>query len=49
MIGSQKLGSMFSNPNQKDYELFIELLGIGKVVPVIDKCYPLGEVPEALQ
>jgi NADPH:quinone reductase-like Zn-dependent oxidoreductase len=49
MMGSKKLGSMYGNPNQKDYVLLIELFEAGKVVPVIDRCYPLGEVPEALR
>jgi len=49
MLGSEKLGSMFSNPKQKDYKFLIELFEAGKVVPVIDKHYPLAEVPEALQ
>jgi NADPH:quinone reductase-like Zn-dependent oxidoreductase len=26
-----------------------ELLEAGKVTPVIDRCYPLGDVPEALR
>ncbi|MGB3702119.1 MAG: NAD(P)-dependent alcohol dehydrogenase [Anaerolineales bacterium] len=49
MMGSKKLGSMFAKPNQKDYVFFIELFEAGKVVPVIDRCYPLNEVPEALR
>ena len=49
MTGSKKLGSMFGNPNQKDYEFLIELFESGKVVPVIDKRFPLSEVPEALR
>jgi len=49
MMGSKKLGSMFAKPNQKDYVFLIELFEAGKVVPVIDRCYPLNEVPEALR
>ena len=49
MMGSKKLGSMYTNPNQKDYEFLIELFEAGKVVPVIDRYYPLSEVPEALR
>jgi NADPH:quinone reductase-like Zn-dependent oxidoreductase len=40
---------MYANPNQKDYVFLIELLEAGKVVPVIDRRYPLSEVPEALR
>jgi NADPH:quinone reductase-like Zn-dependent oxidoreductase len=47
--GNKKLGSMFANPNQKDYEFLIELFEAGKVVPVIDRRFPLSEVPEALR
>jgi NADPH:quinone reductase-like Zn-dependent oxidoreductase len=49
MTGSKKLGSMFTNPNEKDYAFLIELFEAGKVVPVIDRRYPLSEVPEALR
>ena len=49
MMGSKKLGSMYTNPNQKDYEFLIELFEANKVVPVIDRRYPLSEVPEALR
>jgi NADPH:quinone reductase-like Zn-dependent oxidoreductase len=49
MVGRKKLGSMYANPNQKDYVFLIELLEAGKVVPVIDRRYPLIEVPEALR
>jgi NADPH:quinone reductase-like Zn-dependent oxidoreductase len=50
MIGSKKLGSIgMAKPNPKDFHIMKELLDVGKVVPVIDKRYPLSEVPEALQ
>jgi len=49
MTGSKKLGSMFAKPNQKDYVFLIELFEAGKVVPVIDRRYPLSEVAEALR
>ena len=49
MMGSKKLGSMYTNPNQKDYVSLIELFETGKVLPVIDRRYPLSEVPEALR
>jgi NADPH:quinone reductase-like Zn-dependent oxidoreductase len=26
-----------------------ELLEVGKITPVIDRCYPLSEVPEAIR
>jgi NADPH:quinone reductase-like Zn-dependent oxidoreductase len=49
MMGSKKMGSVMGKPNQKDYAFLIELFEAGKVVPVIDRCYPLSEVPEALR
>ncbi len=36
-------------PNQKDLLFIKELLEDGKVVPVIDRRYPLSEVPEAIR
>jgi NADPH:quinone reductase-like Zn-dependent oxidoreductase len=49
LAGSKKMGSMLGRPNQKDYTFLIELFETGKVVPVIDRCYPLSEVPKALR
>jgi NADPH:quinone reductase-like Zn-dependent oxidoreductase len=46
----KKLGSMgIARINQKDLLALKELLEMGKVAPVIDKTYPLNEVPDALR
>jgi NADPH:quinone reductase-like Zn-dependent oxidoreductase len=46
----QKVGMMgTAAPNKKDLLTIKELLETGKVVPVIDRCYPLQEVPEAIR
>ena len=48
--GSKKLGINAYEPNNReDLAVLEELFGAGKVVPVIDRRYPLGEVPEALR
>jgi NADPH:quinone reductase-like Zn-dependent oxidoreductase len=50
MTGSKKMGNMgVAKPNQKDLMIMKELLEAGKVKPVIDRCYPLSEVPDALR
>jgi NADPH:quinone reductase-like Zn-dependent oxidoreductase len=49
VIGGKKMGAVSAKPNQKDLVILKELLETGKVVPVIDKRYPLSEVPEALR
>jgi NADPH:quinone reductase-like Zn-dependent oxidoreductase len=49
MTGSKKMGIVMWKPNKKEDLVFLkELFEAGKVVPVIDKCYPLSEVAEAL-
>lgn len=50
MIGSKKIVSLgTANLNKKDLDFLRELLATGKVKPVIDKRYPLSEVPEAIR
>jgi NADPH:quinone reductase-like Zn-dependent oxidoreductase len=49
MTGSKKMGNLLVRPNQKDLVFMKELLEAGKVVPVIDRRYPLSEVPEAIR
>ena len=45
--GSKKIGSMLAHIKQKDLVVLKELMEAGKIVPVVDKCYPLSQVPEA--
>jgi NADPH:quinone reductase-like Zn-dependent oxidoreductase len=47
--GGKKLGNSYKKPNKDDLIFMSELLEAGKVVPVIDRRYPLSEVPEALR
>jgi NADPH:quinone reductase-like Zn-dependent oxidoreductase len=49
MISRRKLGSGLGTPNQEDLVFLTELFEAGKVVPVIDRGYPLSEVADALQ
>jgi len=49
MTGSKKMGALSAEPNQKDLVFMKELLEAGKVVPVIDRRYPLSKVAEALR
>jgi NADPH:quinone reductase-like Zn-dependent oxidoreductase len=47
--GGQKLTNLSQRSNQEDLVLIKELLEAGKIVPVIDRCYPLSELPEAFR
>lgn len=46
---SQKLVPCLARPNKEDLTIMRELMATGKVTPVIDKCYGLSEVPEAIR
>ncbi|MEO0373688.1 MAG: NAD(P)-dependent alcohol dehydrogenase [Cyanobacteria bacterium P01_A01_bin.17] len=49
-FGSQNLSFMgIAQVEKKDLSVLGELLKFGKIVPVIDRCYPLGAISEALQ
>jgi NADPH:quinone reductase-like Zn-dependent oxidoreductase len=45
----QKLGTFVSTQNHEDLLVLVELVESGKVTPVIDRTYPLAEVPEAMR
>ena len=48
--GNQQMGILEAVPNKKDLLEFLKgLLEAGKIVPVIDRRYPLSEVPEAIR
>ncbi len=47
--GSKKASQLSHKPNFKDLVYMKELIEAGKVVPVIDRRYPLSEVAEALR
>ena len=47
--GGKKMGALTIEPNQKDLNSVKELLEAGEVVPVIDRRYPLSDVPEAIR
>jgi NADPH:quinone reductase-like Zn-dependent oxidoreductase len=48
-VTSKKIRVLIVQPNLKDMLHIIELFEAGKIVPVIDRRYPLSEVPDALR
>ena len=47
--GVQKLGIFISKQNHEDLIILKELIESGKLTPVINRTYPLAEVPEAIR
>jgi len=47
--GGQKMANILARPNQKDLLFVQELLEAGKVTPVIDRCFPLPAVADAIR
>jgi NADPH:quinone reductase-like Zn-dependent oxidoreductase len=45
----QKLGTFVNKENHEDMIVLKELIESGKITPVIDRTYPLSEVPEAIR
>lgn len=49
LTGRQRMHNMMARPNPEDLLFLAQLLGEGKVVPVIDRCYPLDEAADGLR
>ena len=49
LVGRKRLAPFTATPSSKDLLVMKELLEAGKVVPVIDRCYPLDETAEAIR
>lgn len=49
MIEGKKIVLLLHKPQAGDLDFIAELFEADKIKPVIDKCYPLAEVPEALR
>jgi NADPH:quinone reductase-like Zn-dependent oxidoreductase len=48
-IGRQRFGNVLAKPNQADLLVLKELCETGKVRPVVDRRFPLSEVPSAVR
>jgi NADPH:quinone reductase-like Zn-dependent oxidoreductase len=48
MTRKKKMGNLLKKSNKKDLVVLKEFLEAGKITPVIDRTYPLAEVPEAV-
>jgi len=48
-IGNGRVAFLMAESNRNDLLHMAELFEAGKVVPIIDSCYPLSEAAEALR
>jgi NADPH:quinone reductase-like Zn-dependent oxidoreductase len=46
---SQKMASFTVKPNREDLQLLKKFLEGGTLTPVIDRAYPLAQLPEAIR
>jgi NADPH:quinone reductase-like Zn-dependent oxidoreductase len=46
---SQRLGTFVAKANGEDLVVLTELIEAGKVTPVVEKAYPLSQVPQAIR
>lgn len=49
MFGGKKMCNLMMKPRQSDLHYIAELIESGKVKPVIETCYPLAQVAEAIR
>jgi NADPH:quinone reductase-like Zn-dependent oxidoreductase len=49
MVGSKKMSSTLAKPNAKDLTILKDLIEAGKVKPILDRCYPFSQTPDAIR
>jgi NADPH:quinone reductase-like Zn-dependent oxidoreductase len=49
MFAGQRLTGLMAQQRQEDLQTLSELIEAGKVTPLIDRTYSLGETPEAIR
>jgi NADPH:quinone reductase-like Zn-dependent oxidoreductase len=49
MTENKRMVNLMAQANKEDLVFLNELLESGKVVPVVDRGYPLSEVPDAVR
>lgn len=47
--GGARVRALMAQPSRSDLEFLNNLIAAGSVTPVIDRCFPLAELPEALR
>lgn len=47
--GGQKMGNVMAHPSQEDLLFLKEQIEAHKIIPVIDRCYPLRETADAMR
>lgn len=47
--GDVRLGTLETKPGRDDLEIVKDLIEAGQVTPVVDRCYSLSEVPDAIR
>jgi NADPH:quinone reductase-like Zn-dependent oxidoreductase len=48
-FGTRRFGGMQARIDKEDLATLHELMTVGKIQPVIEKCYPLSDVPDAVR
>jgi NADPH:quinone reductase-like Zn-dependent oxidoreductase len=48
-FSSKKINILYHRPSRADQDALAELYSMGKIVPIIDRIFPLGETPDAMR